>query len=77
LSIYDGKEVMVIENPIAPLKESSILLSNNRSLISMIHDFFEMVWITAKEDPFFQTDTELDHDKSFRGSENSQAFPII
>jgi sugar-specific transcriptional regulator TrmB len=74
LSIYDGKEGMVIENPIAPLKESSILLSNNRSFISMIHDFFEIVWITAKEDPFFQTDTELDHDKSFRGSENSQAF---
>lgn len=75
VSIYDGKEVMVIENPVAPLKESSVLWSNNRSLISMIHDFFEIVWITAKEDSFFQTDTEIDHDQSIWGSESRQAFP--
>jgi hypothetical protein len=75
VSIYDGKEVMVIENPVASLKESSVLWSNNRSLISMTRDFFEVVWITAKEDPFFQTDSEIDHDKSIWGSESRQAFP--
>lgn len=58
VSIYDAKEVIIIEDPIAPLKGSSVLWSNNRSLVSMAKEFFEILWITAKEDPYFQTDSE-------------------
>ena len=58
ISIYDGKEVILIEKPAASLKESSILWSNNRSLISMAQEFFEIHWITGKEDPYFQTDAD-------------------
>jgi sugar-specific transcriptional regulator TrmB len=65
VSIYDDKEVVLIEKPAASLKESSILWSNNKSLISMAQQFFEIHWITGKEDPYFQTDAELKKYKSF------------
>ena len=58
ISIYDSKEVVLVENPVAPLKGSNVLWSNNKSLISMTKDFFEILWITAKEEPNFQTDSE-------------------
>ena len=58
VSIYDRKEVIIIENPRAPLGESPVLWSNIRSLISMAKDFFEKLWRTAKENPYFKADLE-------------------
>jgi sugar-specific transcriptional regulator TrmB len=66
VTIFDGKEVVIIENPAAPLKGSDVLWSNNRSLVSMAKEFFEILWITGKEDPCFQTDPVPRHDYIFQ-----------
>lgn len=77
VSLYDEKEVIIIEKPTASLKESSILWSNNKSLISMAQEFFEILWITGKEDPYFQTDVRLSHDKRLRKLEDHQALSTM
>jgi sugar-specific transcriptional regulator TrmB len=76
VSIYDGKEVVIIEKPTASLKESSILWSNNKSLISMAQEFFEIHWITGKEDPYFQTDVRIGHDKRPQRLKDHQALSL-
>lgn len=47
--IYDMKDIFIIENPTAQLKQSSALWSNNSSLISLGKEYFERLWLTAKE----------------------------
>ena len=77
VSIYDKKEVIIIEKPAALLKESNVLWSNNRSLISMAQEFFEIHWITGKEDPYFQTDLRPNHDKRLQRIKDNQALSIM
>jgi sugar-specific transcriptional regulator TrmB len=57
IGVYDNKEVFIIENPKADLKESPALWSNNSSLISLVKDFFEISWVTAMEDQDYRTDS--------------------
>jgi hypothetical protein len=49
LGIYDGKEVFVFENPTESIDGSPALWSNNKSLISIMIDYFDILWLTALE----------------------------
>jgi hypothetical protein len=51
LGIYDRSEVFIVIDPEEGLFDSPALWSNNQSLISAIQDYFEMLWLTAMEDP--------------------------
>jgi hypothetical protein len=50
LGIYDKKEVFIASNPTTYAMMSPALWSNNPSLLSIIHDYFEILWLTAIED---------------------------
>jgi sugar-specific transcriptional regulator TrmB len=54
LGIYDEKELFVIANPQKDLYGSPALWTNNQSLISLVQDFFDILWITAMENPNYQ-----------------------
>ena len=49
VTIYDGKEILVTTSALTDLGESPALWSNNPSLLAMINDFYEIMWITAIE----------------------------
>jgi sugar-specific transcriptional regulator TrmB len=49
LSVYDGREVFIVENPKAELSGSPVLWSNNASLIALAQDYFEALWHSAAE----------------------------
>ena len=49
VTIYDRKEMLVTTSALADLGESPALWSNNPSLLAIINDFFEIMWITAIE----------------------------
>ncbi len=49
LGIYDKKEVFIIVDPKRDLPGSPALWSNNSSLISLAEDYFEVLWLTARE----------------------------
>ena len=55
LWIYDRKEVFVFKNPTESINMSPALWSDNPSLISMVLDYFEVLWLTALEDEFQKT----------------------
>jgi sugar-specific transcriptional regulator TrmB len=59
LGIYDGKEVSIAENPKLELEESPLLWSDSDALISLARDYFEILWLTAKEIPPNKTKKEL------------------
>lgn len=54
--IYDQKQVFIIENPKAGLSDSPALWTNNKSLISLVKDYFEILWVTASKEPKFEID---------------------
>lgn len=47
MGICDRKKAIVVTDPEKGLYESSALLINNPSLLSIIQDFFDILWITA------------------------------
>jgi sugar-specific transcriptional regulator TrmB len=49
VTVYDKKELLIVTSPTADLAESPALLSNNSSLLKIIQDYFEILWITALE----------------------------
>jgi sugar-specific transcriptional regulator TrmB len=51
LGIYDQKHFFVILDPKKGLFDSPALWSNNQSLLSVIQDYFEMLWLTAMAEP--------------------------
>lgn len=51
LGIYDEKEVFISAEPKKDLADSPALWSNNPSLISLVKDYFEILWLTAMENP--------------------------
>jgi len=51
LGIYDQKHFFVIVDPKKGLFDSPALWSNSKSLLSVIQDYFEMLWLTAKAEP--------------------------
>jgi sugar-specific transcriptional regulator TrmB len=48
VSIYDSKELLLIDNPKAELAEGNALWSNNQSLLTAMQDYFEMKWKKAQ-----------------------------
>jgi hypothetical protein len=52
LGIYDKKEVFLIASPKTDLPGSPALWSNNPSLIALVNDHFEILWLTAMESNF-------------------------
>jgi len=51
-SIFDKKEVLIITKPSSELCcESPALWSNNSSLVNIVEDYFEILWMTASEKP--------------------------
>jgi sugar-specific transcriptional regulator TrmB len=51
IGIYDKSEVFIVIDPKEGLFDSPALWSNNQSLISVVQDYFEILWITAMEEP--------------------------
>jgi len=49
LGIHDRKEVFVSETPTESIDGSPALWSNNNSLISIMTDYFDILWLTALE----------------------------
>ena len=45
----DKKEVFVATHPAVGALESNVLWTNNPSILRIVHDYFEMLWITALE----------------------------
>jgi len=46
--IYDQKEVLVFQTPTGDIGGSAALWSNNRSLVTIIGNYFEKLWLTAE-----------------------------
>ena len=51
LGIYDQKEVFIVIDPKGSLQDSPAVWSNAQSILSLVQDFFEILWLTAIEDP--------------------------
>ena len=49
VTIFDRNKIFVTTSAITDLGESPVFLSNNPSLLAMINDFYEIMWITAIE----------------------------
>jgi sugar-specific transcriptional regulator TrmB len=49
--IYDNRELFVIIDPKSDLPGSPALWTNNQSLISLVQDYFNMLWQSAEEKP--------------------------
>jgi sugar-specific transcriptional regulator TrmB len=49
--IYDKREVFIIIDPEEGLFDSPALWSNNQSLISVVQEYFDKLWLTAMEEP--------------------------
>ena len=49
ISIYDKKEVLVTTSPSMGLGQSPTLWTNNPSLIAVVRDYYEKLWIMAME----------------------------
>lgn len=59
-TIIDGKEVLIITKPAAELCcESPALWSNNASLVNIVEEYFEILWMAALENPDYHVDDEL------------------
>jgi len=49
LGIYDRKEIFVFETPTENIDGSPALWSNNQSIVSIVTDYFDVLWLTAIE----------------------------
>jgi sugar-specific transcriptional regulator TrmB len=49
--IYDKKEIYLIAKSKTNLPGSPALWSNNQNLISVVQDYFEILWLTAMKEP--------------------------
>jgi sugar-specific transcriptional regulator TrmB len=50
IGIYDKQEVFIFKDPSEGISKSPALWSDNRSLLAIVADYFEVLWITAMED---------------------------
>ena len=57
-SIMDEKEVFIIAKPMVELSESPALWSNNSSLVNIVEDYFEILWMTALEKPEYSINSD-------------------
>lgn len=60
LGIYDNNKLMVIVEPEVDLPGGSpALWTNNKSLIALVRDYFDILWLTAMEKPNYAEDTPV------------------
>ena len=57
IAMYDKREAYIFTEPDADLTESPALWSNYSSIVSVIDDFFEVLWSTAMERPQYYVDS--------------------
>ena len=59
-TIIDGKEVLIITKPSSGLCcESPALWSNNSSLVNIVEEYFEILWMRALEKPEYSINDDL------------------
>ena len=58
--IYDQKELFIIENPAVGISNSPALWTNNKSLLSLAKDYFDILWIISLKEPKYYTDNKGD-----------------
>ncbi len=51
--VFDKKRVLLIVDPEATMADSPAFWTNNKSLVSLIHDYFEMLWFISSEKLYF------------------------
>ena len=56
-SICDNKETYIVTSPKEDLLDSPLLSTTNESLVSLIRNYFELMWITALETPQYNLDS--------------------
>jgi sugar-specific transcriptional regulator TrmB len=61
MGIYDKKEISLVINPATGLPDSPALWSNCQSLITMAQDYFDVLWITAMENPNYEVDDQAEN----------------
>jgi sugar-specific transcriptional regulator TrmB len=54
--IYDKKEIFIIVNPTENLFHSPALWSNNQSLLTVIQEHFDILWLISMEQPNQKSD---------------------
>jgi sugar-specific transcriptional regulator TrmB len=54
---YDKREIFLFTNPAAKLNESSALMSDLPSFVTMANDHFEILWITAMKSSEYYLDS--------------------
>lgn len=56
LALFDRKQVFVVTDAKKGALESSALWTNNPSILAIIKDYYELLWITAMKTPHYSTD---------------------
>ena len=51
--VFDKKRVLLIVDPEATMADSPAFWTNNKSLVSLIHDYFEILWFISSEKLYF------------------------
>ncbi len=51
IGIYDNKEAFIVVHPKEGLFNSPALWSNNESFLTVVQDYFEILWLSAMETP--------------------------
>ncbi len=49
IALFDRKEVFINTSTTDGLAETPLLWSNSSSLVTVVHDYFEILWLTAIE----------------------------
>ncbi len=57
MTIYDKQRVILVTDPKMGSSDSSAMLIQNPSLLNLISDYFELLWITAIENPEYKLDS--------------------
>jgi sugar-specific transcriptional regulator TrmB len=60
IGLFDNKEVFINTSTKEGLTETPLLWSNSSSLVAVVHDYFEILWLTAMETP------KLNNNKKFK-----------
>ena len=71
--VYDEQKAFIIVNPEANLADSSALWTNNQSLVSLIHDYFEVLWFISSKKRSFKPSGDKSNVEDVRKKE----FPVL
>ena len=57
MTIYDGKKIISILDPKMRQNEGAAILVQNPSLVNLLQEHFEILWITVMEKPQYNLDS--------------------